>query len=72
MKLTLDNQTDVSIEILVNNEIIIVEPFKQTQVETDDKHITIKRKKIRRSIFIYMNLDYSINMIVLMQHIMII
>lgn len=44
MKLTLDNQTDVSIEILVNNEIIIVEPFKQTQVETDDKHINIKRK----------------------------
>lgn len=44
MKLTLDNQTDVTIEILVNNEIVVIEPFKYTQVETKDKYITIKRK----------------------------
>lgn len=51
MKLTLDNQTDVSIEILVNNEIIIIEPLKHIQVETDDKYITIKRKDYKAKHF---------------------
>lgn len=59
MKLTIKNQTDVSISIIVNESTIDIEPLKSKSIETEQDSIIVKKKNNNYKKFSIRNLGVS-------------